>query len=226
MRCSRYETICLAGSTFDHARPEVNPHRRIEPFWRFACGGTRRISLTRTAGARNSCCTCTLPQIGRARSAAVSGRLSSGRLSGQGRRLRSSDHSCKIAAGEASIPQTGGHVSGPCVRRRARERSIAEKDRENDMTAYPVDFHRRSEQKWALRAQRSSARASKPQAARVGQSQRGRRELGRSEPRNILGGSPWLGEIGRWLRAGYDAVDHSVPPHLAALLQELKRRHR
>jgi hypothetical protein len=156
----------------------------------------------------------------------TSGRLSSGRLSGQGRRLRSSDHSCKIAAGEASIPQTGGHVSGPCVRRRARERSIAEKDRENDMTAYPVDFHRRSEQKWALRAQRSSARASKPQAARVGQSQRGRRELGRSEPRDILGGSPWLGEIGRWLRAGYDAVDHSVPPHLAALLQELKRRHR
>jgi hypothetical protein len=229
MRCSRYETICLAGSTFDHARPEVNPHRRIEPFWRFACGGTRRISLTRTAGAREQLLhlhvTPDRPCAERCREI-TSGRLSSGRLSGQGRRLRSSDHSCKIAAGEASIPQTGGHVSGPCVRRRARERSIAEKDRENDMTAYPVDFHRRSEQTWALRAHAAIPRASKPQAARVGQSQRGRRELGRSEPRDILGGSPWLGEIGRWLRAGYDAVDHSVPPHLAALVKELKRRHR
>ena len=94
------------------------------------------------------------------------------------------------------------------------------------MTAYPVDFHRRSEQKWALRAQAATPRASTPQAARVGQSQRGHRELGRSEARDISGGSPWLLEIGRWLRAGYDAVDHSVPPHLAALLQELKRRHR
>jgi hypothetical protein len=154
--------------------------------------------------------------------------ITSGRLSRQGGRVRSSDHSCKIAAGEASIPQTGGHVSGPCVRRRARERSIAEKDRENelDMTTYPLEFHRRSEQKWAVRAQAATPRASRPQAARLDHSQRGQRESGRSEARDVLGRSPWLWEIGRWLRAGYDAVDQSVPPHLAALLKELKRRHR
>src|SRR5262249_24467719 len=149
-------------------------------------------------------------------------------LSWQGGRVRWPDHACKIASGEASIPQTDGHVSGTCDGRRTRERSIAEKDRENglDMTTFPVEFHRRSEQKWALRVQPSSARESTPQAARVGHSQRAHRELGRSEARDILGGSPWLLEIGRWLRAGYDALDHSVPPHLAALLKELKRRHR
>src|SRR5258708_30642169 len=83
-------------------------------------------------------------------------------LSGQGGRVRSSDHSHKIAAGEPSIQATGGHVSGPCAGRRARERSIAEKDRENepDMTTYPVEFHRRSEQKWALRALTATARES------------------------------------------------------------------
>jgi hypothetical protein len=189
------------------------------PLWRFACAVNSTNKLDSNSGSPEQ-----LPHLHVVTDGPCAERcreVTSRRLSGQGRRLRSSDHSCKIAAGEASIPQTGGHVSGACVRRRARERSIAERDRENDMTAYPVDFHRRSEQKWALRAQRSSARASKPQAARVGQSQRGRRESGRSEPRDILGGSPWLGEIGRWLRAGYDAVDHSVPPHLAALVKEL-----
>jgi hypothetical protein len=149
-------------------------------------------------------------------------------LSRQGRRLRSSDPWSKIAAGQSSIPQTGGHVSGPCVRRRARERSIAEKDCENqpNMTTYPVEFHRRSEQKWTVRAQAAPPRASTPQAAGVGHSQHGHRESARSEPRDVLGSSPWLWEIGRWLRAGYDAVDHSVPPHLAALLKELRRRRR
>jgi hypothetical protein len=241
MRCSRYGIICLAGSTFDHARPEVNPRRRPRSSARSQFGsfngaivalrmrGNSTSKLDSNSGSPEQLLhlhvTPDRPCAERCREI-TSGRLSSGRLSGQGRRLRSSDHSCKIAAGEASIPQTGGHVSGPCVRRRARERSIAEKDRENDMTAYPVDFHRRSEQKWALRAHAAIPRASKPQAARVGQSQRGHRESGRSEARDILGGSPWLSEIGRWLRAGYDAVDHSVPPHLAALVKELKRRHR
>src|SRR5262245_11253645 len=92
------------------------------------------------------------------------------------------------------------------------------------MTTYPLEFHRRSEQKWAVRTQAASARESTPQAARVGHSQRRQREPGRSEARDILGRTPWLREIGRWLRAGYDGVDHSVPPHLAALLKELKRR--
>jgi hypothetical protein len=87
------------------------------------------------------------------------------------------------------------------------------------MTAYPLDFHRRSEQKWVRRAQASGASARTPQAARLAQS-------GRSESRDILSRTPGLREIGRWLRAGYDTVDPSVPPHLAALLKELKRRPR
>jgi hypothetical protein len=36
------------------------------------------------------------------------------------------------------------------------------------MTTYPLEFHRRSEQKWILRAQASSARESTPRAALVG----------------------------------------------------------
>jgi hypothetical protein len=75
------------------------------------------------------------------------------------------------------------------------------------MTTYPLEFHRRSEQKWALRAQAS-------------------RGSGLSEPRDILDRSPWLREIGQMLRAGYDAVDHPVPEHLAALLKKLKGRRR
>jgi hypothetical protein len=90
------------------------------------------------------------------------------------------------------------------------------------MTAYPLEFHRRSEQKWATRAQAPTARESTPQPARVGHNRRGPRGSGRSGSRDILGRSPWLREIGRWLRAEYDVVDHSVPLHLAALLKELK----
>jgi hypothetical protein len=87
------------------------------------------------------------------------------------------------------------------------------------MTTYPLEFHRRSEQKWALRAQASSARETAPRAARVGHSQRGQRGSGLSERRDILGRSPWLREIGQCLRAEYDAVDHPVPERLAALLK-------
>jgi hypothetical protein len=94
------------------------------------------------------------------------------------------------------------------------------------MTAYPLEFHRRSEQKWAARVQAPTARESTPQPARVAHKRRGLRGSGRSESRDILGRSPWLREIGRWLRAEYDVVDHSVPPHLAALLKEFKRRRR
>jgi hypothetical protein len=92
------------------------------------------------------------------------------------------------------------------------------------MTAYPLEFHRRSEQKWALRAQALSARESTPRAARGGNDEQ--RGSGRSDGRDILGRSPWLREIGEWLRAGYDAVDHPVPEHLAALLKKLKGRRR
>jgi hypothetical protein len=90
------------------------------------------------------------------------------------------------------------------------------------MTTYPLEFHRRCEQRWALRAKASSACDSTPRATRVGQ--RGQHGSGRSQHRDILGGSPWLREIGQLLRAGYDGVDDPIPEHLAALLKELKGR--
>jgi hypothetical protein len=89
------------------------------------------------------------------------------------------------------------------------------------MTTYPLDFHRRSERKWALRALGTTARESTPQAARVGHGRRGQEGSGPSEARDILGRSPWLREIGQSLRAGYNAVDHPLPAHLAALLKAL-----
>jgi hypothetical protein len=95
------------------------------------------------------------------------------------------------------------------------------------MTAYPLEFHRRSERKWALRTQAtrqstSATRESTSRAARAGNDEQ--RGSGRSESRDIPGRSPWLREIGRCLRVGYDAVDHPIPEHLAALLKKLKGR--
>jgi hypothetical protein len=99
-------------------------------------------------------------------------------------------------------------------------------ENEPDMTTYPLDFHRRSEQKWLLRAQASSARESTPRAALVGGSQHGQHRPGESERRDILARTPWLREIGQWLRAEYNAADQRIPERLAALLEELKgRRH-
>jgi hypothetical protein len=94
------------------------------------------------------------------------------------------------------------------------------------MTTYPLEFHRRSEQKWALRAQASSAREGTPRATRIGHSQGGQRGSDRSQHRDILGRSPWLRDIGQWLRTGYDGVNDPIPEHLAALLKELKGRRR
>src|SRR5258708_12425987 len=95
------------------------------------------------------------------------------------------------------------------------------------MTTYPLEFHRRSEQKWMLRAQASSARESTAQAALVGSSQHGQRRSGQPGRRDLLARSPWLRDIGKWLRAGYDAADQPIPERLAALLKELKGpRHR
>jgi Anti-sigma factor NepR len=154
--------------------------------------------------------------------------VANGSLPRQGETVRSSDNSYKIAAGEPSIPETRGNVLGTRAGRKTRERSAFENDRENepDMTTYPLEFHRRAEQKWVLRAQASSASESTPRAALAGSSQRGQRRSGHSERRDILAQRPWLREIGQWLRAGYDAVDQPVPDRLAALLKELKsRRH-
>jgi hypothetical protein len=94
------------------------------------------------------------------------------------------------------------------------------------MTTYPLEFHRRFEQKWAHRAQASSGYGSTTRAVRVASSQRGQHRPGQSEPRDILARRPWLQAIGQWLRAEYNAVEQPVPERLAALLKELKgRRH-
>jgi hypothetical protein len=94
------------------------------------------------------------------------------------------------------------------------------------MTAYPLDFHRRFEQKWARRAQVSSACERTPRAARAGRSQRGRGVPGKSESRDILARRPWLLAIAQWLRSEQNPVEQPVPERLAALLKELRgRRH-
>src|SRR5260221_13093596 len=84
--------------------------------------------------------------------------VASGSLSRQGERVRPPDNCYKIAAGEPSIPETRGNVLGTRAGRKTRERSTFKNDRENepDMTTYPLEFHRRSERKWVLRAQASS----------------------------------------------------------------------
>jgi hypothetical protein len=104
-------------------------------------------------------------------------------------------------------------------------RSAFKNERENepDMTTYPLDFHRRAEQKWAHRAQVSSACESTPRVSRVRSSQ-GRQRPSQSERRDILARSPWLRAIGRCLRAEYYPVQQPVPECLAALLKELKGR--
>jgi hypothetical protein len=112
--------------------------------------------------------------------------------------------------------------------RKTRERSTFKNDREDEphMTTYPLEFHRRSEQKWVLRAQASSACESTPRAARVRRSQREQRRSGESERRDILTRRPWLRELGQWLRAEYSAADQPVSERLASLLKELRgRRH-
>src|SRR5947209_13198749 len=100
------------------------------------------------------------------------------------------------------------------------------RENEPDMTTYPLDFHRRFEQKWVLRAQASSAREGSAQEALVGSRsvKRGQRRSGQPERRDILARMPWLMELGQWLRAEYNATDQRIPERLAALLEELKGR--
>jgi hypothetical protein len=64
------------------------------------------------------------------------------------------------------------------------------------MATYPLEFHRRSEQKWVRRAQAASARESIRRAALVGSSQGGQRRTGQSERRGMLAEMPWLRETG------------------------------
>jgi len=92
------------------------------------------------------------------------------------------------------------------------------------MSTYPLDFHRRAEQKWAHRAELSSAYESTSRASRVRRNQDRQHRPSQSEPRDILARSPWLRAIGVWLRAEYYPVQQTVPERLAALLKKLKGR--
>jgi hypothetical protein len=65
------------------------------------------------------------------------------------------------------------------------------------MTAYPVEFQRRCQQKWESRAAPSLYES----ARRM----------------------PWLLAIGQMLRAELDGLEQPVSEHLAALLKELDR---
>jgi hypothetical protein len=106
------------------------------------------------------------------------------------------------------------------------------------MTIYPVEFHRRFEQKWARRAQEARVCESTPRAGGASRSQRviglGQTALvmegelpPRQEREDILARRPWLLAIGPSLQAEYSAVEQPVPERLAALLKSsLKgRRH-
>jgi hypothetical protein len=134
--------------------------------------------------------------------------------------------SYKIAAGEPSIPETRRNVLGTRAGRKTRERSTFKNDRENepDMTTYPLEFHRRCEQKWVLRAQASSACESTPRAALVGRSRRGQRRSTRPNVVTSLARRAWLRALRQWHRAEYNAADQPVPKRLAALRKEPEGR--
>jgi hypothetical protein len=100
------------------------------------------------------------------------------------------------------------------------------------MTIYPVEFHRRFEQKWARRAGEARASESTPRAGRASRSQRviglGQRALvmegelpSGQEREDILARRPWLLAIGQSLQAEYSAVEQPVPERLAALLKQV-----
>jgi hypothetical protein len=146
--------------------------------------------------------TCTLTLASRTRS--VCREVAKGSLSHQGERVRPSDNSYKTAAGEPSIPETRRNVLGTRAGRKTRERSTFKNDRENepDMTTYPLEFHRRCEQKWVLRAQALSACESTPRAALVGRSRRGQRRSTRPNVVTSLARRLWL----RALRLTHDRV--------------------
>ncbi len=82
------------------------------------------------------------------------------------------------------------------------------------MTTYPLEFHRRSEQKWVLRAQAARESPRAPHWSVI---------VGRTNP-NVVTSWPeghGCGNSGNGLRAEYNAADQPVPERLAALLKEL-----
>jgi hypothetical protein len=179
------------------------------------------VAEINTAEPGTVACSRTLTSARRTRS--LCREVANRRLSRQGERLRSPDNSHKIATGEPSIPEARGNVLGARAARRTRGCSAFENYRENepDMTTYPLEFHRRSEQKWAHRVQASSAWESTSLAASAGSMRRATRNLVTSSARR-----PWLQAIGQWRRVEYTAVEQPVPERLAVLLKQLKGRRR
>jgi hypothetical protein len=107
-------------------------------------------------GDRNAGCTCTLTGTGPHPECLRAVEIRE--LSGQGERVCSSRHRGEIAARRAPVPETRGNVLGTCARPGTGTHPAFEGASRSGphMTIYPVDFHRRSEQKWARRASRAS----------------------------------------------------------------------
>jgi hypothetical protein len=113
-------------------------------------------------------------------------------------------------------------------------RGCGDRETEPDMTTYPVEFHRRFEQKWARRAGVSRACESTPRAARASRNQPviclGRAALvtegalppNQQESDEVLARVSWLLAIGQGLRAECNTIEQPVPERLAALLKELE----
>jgi hypothetical protein len=85
-----------------------------------------------------------------------------------------------------------------------------------DMAIYPVEFYRRSEEKWKRRARARGATRNL-----IGSSERGLAPNQKGD--DILARRPWLLAIGQGLQREYRALEQPVHGRLAALLKKLAR---
>ena len=129
-----------------------------------------------------------------------------------------------------SKAQTRRNVLGTRAWRRTWSAQPYDREIEPDMTIYPVDFHRRSERKWAHRVGAAQACESTPRAAPASRNQRVRSDGTRNgrvvapyqERDDILARRPWLLAIGQGLQAECSTFEQPVPERLAARLKELE----
>jgi hypothetical protein len=96
-----------------------------------------------------------------------------------------------------------GIGSMSCSTLRVRERKAA-------MPIYPLEFYRRTEEKWKRRAGALRKKAGLPP---------------NKEGDGILVQRPWLLAIGQELHSEYAALEQALPKRLAALLKKLMPRH-
>ena len=101
------------------------------------------------------------------------------------------------------------------------------------MTIYPVEFYRRSEQKWARRAGVSRTGESTTRAAHSTRNERvmcldraapvTEGEMPPNQERDdILARVPWLLAIGQELQVAYSTFEQPVSERLTALLKEFE----